>query len=153
MDFCKLAGDIRLYVELNRLEKLAQTSPVKFNTFKQFLLKAPETYKTQMRQNPGMINNFFTMFQSTGSLPWLSAAGQTGQSGRQMVQGLGQMRPPAATAASGLASGMAGMVGMGGSTRGNQVAAFGAQQRLQQAAQRAGVSPNAYSRLKQVTGY
>ena len=150
MDFCKLVGDIRLYVGLSRLEKLAQTSPVKFNTFKQFLLKAPETYKTQMRQNPGMINNFFTMFQSTGSLPWLSAAGQTGQSGRQMMQGLGQMQAPVAAATSGLASGLS---GFGGSARGNQVAAFGAQQRLQQAAQRAGVSPNAYSRLKQVAGY
>lgn len=148
MEFCKVAAEIRDFVkqaELLRIIdrwgygiKLAQTNPGLFNTFKHFVTQAPPTTQSLLRKNPGMLQNYFTMFQTTGSLPWLSTMGQTGQTGRQMAQGF-----------SGLPSlgGMSGMSGMGGSARGNQVANMAKLKRIGENAASAGVSPNAYTRM------
>jgi len=146
MSLSKLAADLRGYVEQSswdrEMYKIAQTNPALFSTFKHFITQAPTTTQTLMRQNPNMLQNYFKMFQTTGSLPWLAGtqrmgAGVTGQTGRQMLQNL----PGSPN--------LQNMAGFGGSARGNQIAEIARLQRVQQNASNAGVSPNAFSNLQQ----
>lgn len=97
MDFCKLAGDIRLYVELSRLEKLAQQPPELLSAFQNYLKSQPAAIRQAVLSNPTAIQNSYSRFKSTFTLPGTNLnqvqqavhtpgiMGQTGQSGRQLL--------------------------------------------------------------------